>query len=632
MTKIWYDKELNSLCSLFFGDNFHELVMLYKNKRFKFNDKKKCWIVGLQSFNDLKSELESIGEDLDIDIYTENVVQEYFNKGVELKKQKTRQVFDNSLLKFPPLVGISPNENFQKDGILKGLSQNRYLYHLDMGLGKSYILTALYEHLYKQKRINKCLAFSTKIGVKNLTSEILGFSNSLKAEDILSISSISSYPFEKRNIFDSSAYPQKIIILSYDVLKSISNYYYDIAKGTKKTPHPSQVTDYRKSFMPIEEWIGNENAVLFLDECHSLSSPKSRRTQIMNMIVPYFEYRYLFTGTLADKYEKLYEPCWILDKNLVELKGYEEWIDTYNERGTKFSQYAINPNGWHIDKIEKLNKTLLDYSVKKKLTECLDIPTMIEVPVISVDMSPIQRKIYEKFSTHTMNSIFEKSKEDGNFSQKMLNLFPYLQMSVDNPSCLLNSENFENFDEELKSLIKKYDYVKDNSKIEYIDDILENELEENELRGLLWYYHPLTKDALEKRYKKYNPIVIGSDVSEEERFERIKTFKSSNKHKILIASIGILNTSVTLTECKFQIYVEKTFKFNDYEQSLHRIWRAGQDDITKTYSIRFNNSIDNLQEINLKTKGEVLNSLLNKSYIEKGLWKRIFNLRLADEI
>ena len=32
--------------------------------------------------------------------------------------------------------------------------------------------------------------------------------------------------------------------------------------------------------------------------------------------------------------------------------------------------------------------------------------------------------------------------------------------------------------------------------------------------------------------------------------------KNNNKHKIIIASINIMNTSVTLIECKFQCYLE----------------------------------------------------------------------------
>jgi hypothetical protein len=39
----------------------------------------------------------------------------------------------------------------------------------------------------------------------------------------------------------------------------------------------------------------------------------------------------------------------------------------------------------------------------------------------------------------------------------------------------------------------------------------------------------------------------------------------------------------------------------------------------------FNDSIDNLQLENLAQKGQIVNALLNKKFIDQGLWKKIFN-------
>jgi hypothetical protein len=91
-----------------------------------------------------------------------------------------------------------------------------------------------------------------------------------------------------------------------------------------------------------------------------------------------------------------------------------------------------------------------------------------------------------------------------------------------------------------------------------------------------------------------------------------------------------MNTSVTLIECKYEIYVEKTYNFVVYTQSRGRIFRPAQDSITRTYSMRFKDSIDNLQELNLKTKGETLNSLFNQQYISAGVWKKLFSLANAE--
>ena len=46
-----------------------------------------------------------------------------------------------------------------------------------------------------------------------------------------------------------------------------------------------------------------------------------------------------------------------------------------------------------------------------------------------------------------------------------------------------------------------------------------------------------------------------------------------------------------------------------------------------TELIRYNGTLDCLQELNLKTKGATLSSLLNKEFIAQDLWRKLFNLQ-----
>jgi SNF2 family DNA or RNA helicase len=125
--------------------------------------------------------------------------------------------------------------------------------------------------------------------------------------------------------------------------------------------------------------------------------------------------------------------------------------------------------------------------------------------------------------------------------------------------------------------------------------------------------------------KKYNPVVIEAGMGPEKMTEAINEFKNNDKHKIIIASINIMNTSVTLTQCKWNLYVERTFNYTIYSQSRGRIFRPGQTEVCRTYMMCFNNSIDNLQLQNLKQKGLVLESLLNKNIVDQRMWRMIFN-------
>lgn len=608
------------------GENFRDLVDFCKDFGCIFDKINNVWLVNISSYKSLINQISKIDE-YEIDKYSENKIAEYFNSLKELKIK--RRCFNYSLLKYPPLKGKVPNENYQLEDLMRAINQNRFLFNWEMGLGKSYTLAALIEHKRYYHDINKCLIFSTPIGVKNLKDELIKFGNNMRDNDIITFSSASAIKWEDRDVFNIQKYPQTIIIMTYDFLKSVSNYYYDRIYGTTKKPHPSSGKNYRNCPLPIKEWLGSEPGGLFLDENHSLAVTTSRRTNIMNWIVPYFEQRFEFTGTLADKYQKLYEPCWILDPALVDGMNYNEWLSNYNELGNRFSKYAVNDDKWDLEKLENLNKKLLcNYGSKRLMAECLDLPMNYEVPTFMLEMSPVQREIYESFSNFTAQDMAKMAKEQGkSFTDKMINMFQYLMSAVDNPECLKNSKHFNDFPEKLQKAIIKYDYNKDSAKVEALDDIINERVDENDQKGIIWYFHPQTKDALEKRYKKYNPCIISADVPMEDRVPKVKAFLADPKRKLLIASINVMNTSLTCVECKWEAYLETTFNYTIYAQSRGRIYRPGQKNVTRTYSMRYKNSLDNLQAENLKTKGEIIHSLMNQDYITSNIWKKLFSYK-----
>lgn len=629
MISLSFDSNNDNILISISGPNFRDLVDFLKGQGCRWDPDSKTWRLPVCKYDSFYKAAKDF-DDVEMDFLTKDEIENWKNSIKELRVY--RRTFNQDFMNFPPLKGKPPYEDYQVADITRGLCQNRFLFHHEMGLGKSYILTALIEHKRAAGDLYKCLIFSTPIGTRNLKSELLKHGKNMKEDDIITFTSAGAIKFEDRDIFNYKKYPQSIIIMSYDVLKSVSNYYYDIKYRTAAKPHPSTNKDYKTNCMPIEDWLEGKPGGLFLDENHSLAVPKSKRTKVMNWVVPYFDQRFLFTGTLADKYEKLYEPCMILDKSLVDGMDYMAWCENYNDLGNKFSPYAINPDKWHLDKLEALNiRMIKNYCSKRLMNECLDLPMNYEVPTIYCDMLPLQRAIYERFSNFTAKEQAALADEGGaSFSQRMINMFQYLQGSVDNPTCLSRGKNFDKFPEDLQKDILKFDWNKDSAKAEIIDEIIEERTDEGREKGILWYFHPETKDALVKRYKKYNPTVLSAEVPMDERTGLINKFLKDPKQKLIIASINVMNTSVTLTECTYEVYVEKTYNFVVYTQSRGRIYRPGQSNITRTYTIRYDKSLDNLQELNLKTKGETLNSLFNQQYISGNVWKKLFSMQKDD--
>lgn len=635
-------------------------------------------------------------DSLEVSELTRKQVDYFYESLKELKASSSRRLVKWDLLKKPPLKGIGANEKYQSIDLLRAINQNRFLFNWEMGLGKSYALAALIENLRYYDLIDKCIIMSTSIGIYNLKDELLKFGNNLKESEIYVINLLSEQDFEDRDIFNTQKYPYKIFIMTYDTFTGINNYYYDVANAPKNAAsqilqletelkdltaqkkssfkaefqdklekgefntklkdtlkndkdivklktkisalkdklHPSRKVTYKKSYLPLQQWAGGHGVGLFLDESHSIAIPKSLRAKHIKNNLCNFDYRYEFTGTFADKYEKMYMQLLVLDRSLVNGKNYNSWLEEYCEVGNKFSRYAVNNDGWKMDKIADLNKLLLSkYASKRVMKECLDLPSNYDVPTIYIDMSPKQREIYEAFVKAELSFSREREKVH-NETQKdiILNMFQIFQMSVDNPSIISKSRSFVKLPADLQEKIVNFDYENESTKISVLDDILSERVDEYGERGIVWYYHPDTKDQIVNHLKKYNPIVVEAGMSNEELNSKIKDFKTDPSHKIIIGSIIIMNTSVTLTECAFNIYLERTYNYTMYSQSKGRIFRPGQDKITRNYTMSYKDSIDNLQLKNLETKGATINNLLNKDFISQGLWKKIFNYNNSFEL
>ena len=232
-------------------------------------------------------------------------------------------------------------------------------------------------------------------------------------------------------------------------------------------------------------------------------------------------------------------------------------------------------------------------------------------------MSKEQRDIYEAVVTQDISSYGE--------TRDIINRFPYMMLAVDNPFLL--EKHLDKFDDDLQNKIKTF---KESSMEKYlaIDDIIEDHPNE---KGIIWAIHPKSIELLAKRYAKLKPLCITGDIPQEERFELVNQFKTGD-HKLLIANITTLNTSATITEATYQIYVERGFTYTQYEQSTRRIYRAGQDKDVKSYILIYDESLDVMLDKNLSSKGLLVEGLMKKDFLTGKQWITLFNAKESDNL
>jgi len=589
-------------------NKFFEEVESCKYLGMQYDAKKKAWISSVGKKDKIFSEFEQHG--IDIDEWTKKEINNYFSNIKELQKIIKRSEytkFDENILKYKPL------HDFQFIDITKSLNQNRFGWFWATGLGKSYALAGNLQHYRNIGQVHRAIILTSTIGILNLSYELEKFLPNYDKSKTLVIDSITN--LKNRLIFDED---WDIIISGYDSFRSVCDSYDKIINNRKNK------VKYRTSSVPLDKWFGNYKGIIYLDECHLIGNPNSLRSKAISMNLKHFYYRYLSSATPCDKEERFYTLLKILDADLVNGLNYFDWLSEYCTLGNRWSRFGINKDTWNHQKWAELqDKLYRTYAVKRE-KKLLNLPTAYDVPLIKLDMSQKHREIYEAFTYEVINEIKNRnSKNNLGVLENLKNTFSYLQLAIDNPLCLLNTPKFNEFDPKLQAKIKNFNFGKDFTKLEAMDNVIQEECIENNNKIIIAYYHPLTLQELQK-YIKTGFDVLSAETPKEDRLKIIENFKK-NSNKMLLASINIANSSFTLTEAKAILFLERVWAYITYEQFRGRIYRIGQEDEVRYYNFCYNNSIDYLQLEALKTKGQVVDNLVKKNVLSPEEWKLLFN-------
>jgi SNF2 family DNA or RNA helicase len=574
------------------SSQFYDIITVLKKYSCWYVPESKNWILSKVKYNEIIAELE----DLDIITYTnKELVEEYLSPKLTIKKDRIS--FTDSDLLFPPIKGKPPYENFQIEDLQQTLNRNRFALYLDVGTGKSWIILSAIEILKKRNKLDKILYITSNSGVYDIKEKFLQFTTI--PEDRIQIGNKNN-----RRPFDLDC---DVIICNYRSFLLISDEYQkDRDKGKKHTK------DYRSTPIPFDIWLKGKTGCCVLDESHNIAIPTSRQTKSIHLIKNFFEYRYLLSGTPADKEEKYYSQLKFLDDALVKNFSYYEWLDHYAHLGNRFSKYAIS--SFKPDKIRELQKLVKETCSRRLGENVLDLPPNIIKPIY-LYMSPLQNEIYQLFIKEKLKAIQNTS---GSISVKsFLNIFPKLLLSVDNPE-IIDTKNIDS--PKLRELLNKFKFKKDHPKIEVVKDILEDHPDS---KVIIWTSHPSVGNHMAEILAEQKPYILNGEVlipkgytKEEYKNKIVNEFKASKTRNILIAGIQVLNTAVTIVEANVQIYIDTDFNYTNTEQSYARIYRIGQKQKVFTYKLLLKHTLDITRDNIMKDKDYLNDHFLSKDYMD----------------
>jgi SNF2 family DNA or RNA helicase len=482
----------------------------------------------------------------------------------------------------PSLVKSEWKGNYQRLGVLRGLSQNRLAWFYEMGLGKTFVMQVVLNHLIKWGRVKKYVIVSPPEGVINIALECLKFNSfGLTWEDIYIVDTAHRTPFDFPD--------KKLLIMTYRNLIMLHDDAYKEARNKK----PSKII--RKNYIPWDK-LGDK-LCLILDESHKIKNPSSKTWKIVDKSKKCFDYRYLLSGTPAPKYAAdLWTQMRFLHEDSV-AKDYYDFLRSIASLGTKYSQWAVN---YYKDDRVKDFLDSVDYLIDRQKTKGnIELPPIVYDP-IHCQMSPKQELLYKSIADHVLTVI--KQEENGRVTlRKFQNKFPYLSLVLHDPSVmqegtLADNPNNASIIHQLRNWS-----IEDNGKFSVAASLVEQYAEE-ERKIILWSGHPKIIDILYEKFSKYRPyrlhgqtVVVKGESTAERNAAVCNGFLNDNNSRLLIANYDCLSTAVNLIEVTRMIFFDRSWDASIYTQALKRANRIGSTEPLVVNNLLIFGSIEEFQ-------------------------------------
>ena len=481
--------------------------------------------------------------------------------------------------------------DYQRRAVLKGITQNRLALFHEMGLGKSFEIQTILNHLMSWGRIEKYVIVSPPEGIINIARECIKFSSfGLDWDDIYIVDT------ENRNPFTEDVSDKRVIIMTYRNLIMLHDDFYKKAQGKKAS---SRVM---KNYIPWEK-LGTKLAMI-LDESPAIKNHTGKTYHIVDKSKKFFEFRYILTGTPAPKYsEDLWTQFRFLQQSCVPSE-FLTFLRMIANIGNRYSETAVNY--YYEDKVQNFLDGV-SYLVDRETVESsgVKLPELLIKPVYC-KMPPLQQTLYQNIVTKVVSVIKESQ---GKITKRALqNKYSYLALALHDPTVIKEG----NLDEEFTSaeLLKKKKKwrITENGKFEVAKSIIEKNVAEGK-KTILWSGHPAIIDALAIEFEKYHPfrlhagVVVNKGESVAQRNDTIvESFKQSKDSWLLIANYLCLKTSVNIVEAPRQIYWDRVWDAEVFAQSLKRSHRIGQTEKVVVNPLIFINSLEEEQDSELNRR------------------------------
>lgn len=311
---------------------------------------------------------------------------------------------------------------------------------------------------------------------------------------------------------------------------------------------------------------------VILDEAHMIKNPASQRAKAIFKLDA--KCRWALTGTpIINKPEESYSLLkWtrLMNSSFWSFKNKYCILDAWN-----------NAVGYrHLDELKyKLNIVMLRRCKKPDI----GVTNLIRY----VQMSKAQKELYKTVEENVLTEL--ENGADISYSIALTKLLRLRQITS-HPACVGS---------DIKS-----------SKEEELASILEEVIEDNGNKAVVFSQFIPAIDSLAKRFAKYNPVVVkGGDKNAQKKADKLQT---DDNCKLFIGSLRACREGLTLTAANYCIFIDEDWSDSYNEQNEYRLIRVGQKQNVTIIKLRAENTVDTDKIENyLKRKRILVNEVIS---------------------
>ena len=343
----------------------------------------------------------------------------------------------------------------------------------------------------------------------------------------------------------------------------------------------------------VEEFMVTHDVMMAVDESTTIKNPKAKRTQHLIKLAPLGDYRRILRGFPITKAPlDLYSQCYFLSPNLLGFSSFYAFQARYAiTQRRQMGQHAFQQVVGFL-KLEELQQSIKDFSIRKIKDECLDLPEKVYVRR-HVELTDEQNKAYGTMKREALMILEDELFSTMNVLTQLMRLQQVVAGSLRN--------------EEGETIILK------NNRVQTVLDLLE------ETSGKVVIFAVFQTDiqelerAISEKFGQGSVASYYGHTPQDERQKIIEKFQDPDSElRYFVSNPQTGGRGITLTEASTMIFYSNSYDLELRVQAEDRIHRIGQERSCTYIDLVSPGTVDEQILRNLLSKVKISNEVLGE--------------------